>query len=116
MATSVLKGLLYLSSAILIALGILFIIASYTETIRFAEGLVFIGVAFIIAYYARGKRLVEIKRAVTLSGPMRVRKAIRCPHCGARLNPEKIKIIDGRPYLTCDYCKNRLEISEEPDW
>ncbi|MFQ6076370.1 MAG: hypothetical protein ACE5Z5_09605, partial [Candidatus Bathyarchaeia archaeon] len=74
MAKGVLKWLLYLVSAVLAALGILVIMASYAETIRFAEGLVFIGIAFLVAYYARGKKPIEIKRTVALSGPMKIKK------------------------------------------
>jgi len=39
-----------------------------------------------------------------------------CPNCGAIMNPEKVDVIDGKPYLTCDYCKNKFEMTEEPTW
>lgn len=109
------KWLLYAISAGLIFLGIIFIMASYAETIRFFEGLVFIGVAILIVYFGREKKSIEIKQTLDLSGAGKV-KEIKCPNCGAILNPDTVQVIDGKPYMKCEYCGNKFEVTEEPKW
>ena len=115
MAKGVLKWFLYLISAALIFLGIIFIMASYAEFIRLFEGLVFIGVAILIVYFSREKKPVEIRQTVELSGAPKVKES-KCPNCGAILNPNTVQVIDGKPYMTCEYCGNKFEITEEPKW
>lgn len=115
MVKNPLKWLLYLGSIGLAVLGILFIIASYAETIRFAVGLVLIGVAILITYLTHEKKPIEIKQEVQITGPSRI-KETRCPNCGAQLDVKKVQVIHGKPYVTCDYCENNFEITEEPTW
>ena len=115
MVKGVIKWFLYLISAGLIVLGILFIMASYTDTLRFLEGLVFIGVALLTIYFSREKKPIEIKQTVELSGSPIV-KEIKCPNCGAILDPKTIQVIDGKPYEKCIYCGNMFEVTEEPKW
>jgi hypothetical protein len=115
MAKGITKWILYLASAGLIILGILFVMASYANSLRLIEGIIFIGLAILILYFSREKKKVEIKQTVTVSGPIKV-KEIRCPHCSALLNPEKTNVIDGRPFVKCNYCGNTFEITEEPTW
>jgi len=115
LARGILKWLLYIASAVLIFLGILFIMASYADMIRFPEGLVFIGVAVLIVYFSREKKPIEIKQTLEISGAPKVRE-VKCPNCGAVLNPNTVQVIDGRPYMTCNYCGNKFELTEEPKW
>lgn len=115
MARGVLKWLLWIAAAILMILGILFIMASYAETIRLVEGLIFISLSLIMIYFSREKKPIEIRKRIDLSGPIKF-KEIRCPNCSALLNIEKVKVIKGKTYMTCDYCENSFEITEEPKW
>jgi DNA-directed RNA polymerase subunit RPC12/RpoP len=115
MAKGVLKWVLILAAASLTVLGILFIMAAYAEPLRLVEGIIFIGVALVLAYFSMERKPIEIKRTVTITGPLKA-KEIRCPNCSAFLNPEKMRVIDGKPYITCDYCGNNFEITEEPTW
>jgi len=115
MAKGITKWVLYLSSTCLIILGILFIMASYANSLRLIEGTIFIGIAVLLLYFSREKKTMEIKQTVTVTGPIKV-KEIRCPHCSALLDPEKTKVIDGRPFVNCEYCGNTFEITEEPTW
>ena len=43
-------------------------------------------------------------------------REIRCPNCSANLDAEKMIVVGGRPFITCDYCDNKFEITEEPTW
>lgn len=115
MARGVLKWILYLAAAGLAILGVLFIMAAYTDALRLIEGVIFLAVALMIAYFSRESKPIEIKKTVNVTGPIKV-KEIRCPQCSAILNPDTVQVIDGKPYLTCDYCRNKFEITEEPTW
>ena len=115
MVKGVLKWFLYLIAAALIFLGIIFIISTNLGLQYFLEGSVFIGVAILIIYFSQEKKPVEIKQTLELSGTPMVKEA-KCPNCGAILNPNTIQVIDGRPYMTCSYCGNTFELTEEPKW
>jgi hypothetical protein len=115
MAKGILKWVLYIAAAGLIGLGLLFIMAAYADTMRLIEGFIFIVVALIIAFFAREKKPIEIKKTVRITGPIKA-KEINCPNCSAMLNPEKLQVIDGKPYMTCEYCGNKFEMTEEPTW
>jgi hypothetical protein len=115
MAKGALKWFLYLAAAGLTVLGILFIMASYANTLRLIEGIIFIAVALTIVYFSIERKPIEIKKTVSITGPVRV-KELRCPNCGANLNPDKVQVIEGKPFVLCDYCKNNFEITEEPTW
>ena len=115
MAKGTLKWILYIVAACLVGLGVLFIIAANEDIMRLIEGLIFVGLAFIIAFFSREKKPIEIKKTVRITGPIKV-KEINCPNCSAMLNPDKLQVIDGKPYITCDYCGNKFEMTEEPTW
>lgn len=115
MVKGVLKWLLYIVSAGLIFLGIIFIMSTNLGFQYFLEGAVFIGVAILIVYFSREKKSVEIKQTLEISGTPKI-KEVKCPNCSAILNPNTVQVIDGRPYLTCSYCGNKFELTEEPKW
>ncbi len=106
----------YIISAVLIFFGIIFMIASNDlGIIDFFIGLVFIIVAVLLIAVARPKRTMEIKQTLTMTGPVKAVE-VRCPNCGAIVDPTKAVVIDGKPYVTCDHCGNKFEITEEPTW
>jgi len=115
MAHGILKIIIYLISAALIFLGLIFMIASYADINRFFVGLAFLVVSGFLIYFGREKKPIEIRQTVTLSGPPVV-KEVRCPNCGAMVDPTKPQIVAGRPYVTCSYCGNKFELTEEPKW
>lgn len=84
----------------------------------FVEGAVFLSIALLILFFSRERKPigpVEIKQKVELSGAPKV-KEIKCPSCGAFLDPSTVQVIDGKPFMTCKYCGNKFEITEEPKW
>jgi DNA-directed RNA polymerase subunit RPC12/RpoP len=115
MATGMLKYLAYAASVFLIFLAIIFMMSWNLGITNFFVGLVFIGVAVSILFFSREKKPLEIKQTVTVTGPVAT-KEIRCPACNAVVDPTKVEIITGKPYLTCSYCKNKFELTEEPTW
>ena len=97
--------------------------SSYTGlTAQAAQGrvitsiILFIVGAIIIAgvYYVTRKPKTVIQQ-LELSGQMHAAQ-IKCPHCGANINADQIKIKDGVPYVKCPYCGTTFEVAEEPKW
>ncbi len=115
MAKGALKYLAYAASACLIFLAIIFIMSTNLGITYFFEGLVFLGVAIVILVFSREKKPLEIKQTLTVTGPVAV-KEVHCPVCNAVVDPTKVEVITGKPYLTCSYCKSKFELTEEPIW
>lgn len=115
MAQGALKWVLYIISAGCIILGCLFLIAAAYDQYRIIPGTVLVAIAIIILYLSREKRQIEIKQTVSVSGPIKL-KEIRCPNCSASLEAEKLVVVDGKPFITCDYCGHNFEVTEEPTW
>lgn len=107
--------LVYVASAVLIFLGLLFMISVNLGLVYFFEGLAFLAVAFLLLFLGREKKPLEIKQNLTITGPIRA-KEVRCSNCNAILDPTKAVIIQGKPYVTCNYCGNKFELTEEPTW
>ncbi len=115
MVRGALKVLVYLVSAVLLFLGVVFMISANLGIIYFFEGLVFMVVGISLLVLSREKKPLEIKQTVTITGPVKV-KEVRCPNCNAIVDPTKAEIVDGKPYVTCGYCNNKFELTEEPTW
>ena len=110
-----LRFLVYLSSAVLFFLGIVFMISTNLGLVYFFEGLIFFAAGTVLLVLSRERKTIEIKQTVDISGAAKL-KEIRCPTCNAMIDPTKVEVIDGKPYLTCSYCSNKFELSEEPTW
>ncbi len=81
----------------------------------FLVGLVFLVVAIVLLFLGREKKPLEIKQTVTVTGPLEA-KEVRCPNCGALVDPTKTEVVDGKLYVTCSHCGNKFELTEEPTW
>jgi DNA-directed RNA polymerase subunit RPC12/RpoP len=107
--------LVYLASAVLIFLGIVFIMSTNLGITYFLEGLVFVAVAGLLLILSREKKPLEIRQTVTVTGPIKA-KEVHCPNCSAIVDPTKTEVVDGKLYVTCKYCGNKFELTEEPTW
>lgn len=107
--------LVYIVSAVLIFLGLVFLISANLGLVYFLEGLAFLAVAFLLLFLGREKKTLEIKQTLTITGPIRA-KEVRCSNCNAILDPTKAVIIEGKPYVTCNYCGSKFQLTEEPTW
>ncbi len=115
MVKGAMRILIYLVSAVLIFLGLVFIVSVNLGYTYFFEGFIFLAVAGLMLFASRERKPVEIKQTVTSAGPFTV-KEVRCPNCNASVDPKKAEVIDGKPYVTCTYCGHRLQLTEEPTW
>lgn len=107
--------LAYLASAVLIFLGVVFMISVNLGIVYFFEGLVFLAVACFLLVLSREKKPLEIKQSLTVTGPI-IAKEVRCPNCNAVVDPTKAEIFEGKLYVKCSYCGNKFELTEEPTW
>jgi DNA-directed RNA polymerase subunit RPC12/RpoP len=109
------KILIYAVSAVLVFLGLIFMISVNLGIVYFLVGLAFLAVAGLLLFSSQEKKPLEIKQTVTVTGPLKARE-IHCPNCNALVDPTKTEVVDGKPFVTCSYCGNKFELTEEPTW
>lgn len=87
-----------------------------TLTRLVTSGILFvIGVALVVGIYYTTRKPKTVIQRIEVSGQMKA-ASIKCPNCGASVNPNQIKIVSGVPYATCPYCGTTFEVTEEPKW
>jgi hypothetical protein len=109
------KILIYLVAVVLVFFGLIFMISTNLGFVYFLIGLVFIAVAGGMIFLTREKKPIEIKQTLTITGPLKINK-IHCPNCNALVDATKTVVVDGKPFVTCSYCGNKFELTEEPTW
>jgi predicted RNA-binding Zn-ribbon protein involved in translation (DUF1610 family) len=107
--------LLVVSGAILMILGVIFLIASVYEPTRIVTGLVLVGAGLVLLFYARKTSEAPQKYVVELPSQMKV-EPMKCPNCGGEIPIQNITVVSGITRATCPYCGNVAQISEEPKW
>ena len=87
-----------------------------TLTRLITSGILFvIGIAIIVGIYYTTRKPKTIIQRLEVTGQMKA-ASIKCPNCGASVEPNQIKIVSGVPYATCPYCGTTFEVTEEPKW
>jgi len=115
MVKGLLKVVVYALSALLLFLGAVFMMSFNLGILYFLVGLIFTSIAITLLVFSRERKPIEIKQTISIGGPIKV-KEVRCPVCGAVIDVTKVKVIAGKPIVTCDYCGNNFELTEEPLW
>ena len=105
----------YIVSAILLFFAVIFLWASSFLPMRLAISAFLFIATFGILYYIRRQKPTQIIQKLELPGQIKV-QPIRCPNCGASLDINQTKIIDGVPSIQCSYCGHTFEVTEEPKW
>jgi hypothetical protein len=107
----------YLASAALIFLGIIFLLASVYAASRLLVGtiLVVAGLGIALLIWKSGVSQAPVKYELQMPGSLKV-DSIKCPNCGAGLDPSKMQLKQGAPTIKCSYCGNEFEVAEEPKW
>lgn len=104
-------------ASVLFFLGTIFALASAHVPIRLAVAAILFtgGFGMVFGIYTITKKPRPVVQRVELSGSMKA-VPITCPNCGGSIPPDKIRVVDGVPYATCNYCRNTVEVAEEPKW
>jgi len=107
----------YLASAVLIFLGVIFLLASAYAASRLLVGAVLAALGLGIAILTRKARAgqASVRYEVQLSGSLKA-GSVKCPNCGAGLDPSTMRLKLGVPSIKCPYCGNEFEVTEEPKW
>jgi hypothetical protein len=86
-------------------------------TTRLTVSVLLFVVGFALAYvtYLTVRKPKTVIYQVEVSGEMKT-AALKCPKCSASVDANKIKIISGVPYATCNYCGSTFEVTEAPKW
>lgn len=115
MVRGLLKIVVYGASALLLFLGVVFMMSFNLGLPYLLVGVLLTSTAIILLALTRERKPIEIKQTISVGGPVKV-KEVRCPVCGANIDVTKVKIVAGRPIVTCGYCGNNFELTEEPLW
>jgi hypothetical protein len=113
----------YITSAILILFGVLFILGSGDpakgQSGWIIVGLVLVCIGMVIVYFSARKPKVVPDNNVTLKldlpGKVAV-DAMKCKSCGGNLSADNIKMVNGAPVVTCPFCGTVYQLTEEPKW
>lgn len=107
----------YLASAALVFLGVIFLLASVYAISRLLVGaiLTLAGLGVALVTWRSGVTQSPVKYELQMPGGLKV-DLIKCPNCGAGLDPSKMKLKQGAPTIKCSYCGNEFEVAEEPKW
>ena len=105
------------AAAVVLFFAVIFAMAaSYDSNRLITSAILFlIGLIIIAGVYYITRKPKTVIQQVELSGKMHAAQ-IKCPHCGANINADQIKIRDGVPYVKCPYCGTTFEVAEEPKW
>jgi predicted Zn finger-like uncharacterized protein len=99
--------------------AVIFALAASVQatTARLAtSGVLFIiGLAVIAGIYYVTRKPKTVVQRLEVSGQMKGAQ-IKCPNCGAGIEADQIKIVQGVPYVKCPYCGTTFEVAEEPKW
>ena len=118
----VISIILLLLSIILLFFAIIFAMASSqvpqrlnTSALLFIAGFALLLFSGFGIYYMRKQKPTQIIQKLDIPGQIKI-QPVRCPNCGASLDINQTKIIDGVPSITCTYCGHSFEVTEEPKW
>jgi len=106
---------MYIFSAILLLLAVLYALASAYAPMRIWISAVLFLAGFGILFFAWKRQPTQIVQKLEMPGKIKA-QAIKCPNCSASIDMNQIKIVDGVPLAKCPYCGHTFEITEEPKW
>jgi len=115
----------YISSAILIFFGVLFILGAGSESGGgwgwVATGLILVGIGFVIIWLLSRKKAAtgdgnqNVSVNIDLPGEVSLETLV-CKSCGGTLTSKNIELASGAPVVVCPYCGTSYQLSEEPKW
>jgi hypothetical protein len=130
----VLAALSLIAAAILLVLGVLFVLGSTsanavqgwqsTGIVMLCVGLVAaaIGIGIILAVVRRGKSTgadapagESVTLNIDLPGEVNLEQ-FKCENCNGTLSTDDIKMVAGAPTVNCPYCGAVYQLTEEPKW
>jgi hypothetical protein len=114
----------YVLAAIAILFGVLFLLAAFNgQPVSQAVGdlviaaiLIGIGIVIIVAIKLREPKPKQvIEQKIDLTGDVDVSK-MKCKNCGADLDKDSIRVVEGAVMINCHYCGSTYQMIEQPKW
>ena len=111
----------YISAAIAIFFGVIFIYGAFSpdgQPVWFIIGAISVLVGFGIIWFIARKQATgeeEVKVQIDLSGDVNL-DTLTCESCGGQLSPEHISMVAGAPVVACPFCGTSYQLTEEPKW
>jgi len=120
---SAIRVILYITAAIFIILGVLFIIATFSPGSQLSwlfVGIILVLIGFGLIWFAqRQKSAAQATQNVTvkidLPGNVSM-DTLKCKSCGGTLTMDNIQMVAGAPVVNCPYCMTTYQLTEEPKW
>lgn len=108
-------------AAIVIILGLLFVIATFSPEGKlgwFLVGVILILAGFGTIWFVSRKKDTdpqEVTMNIDLSGDVDL-DTLSCTSCGGQLSPDNINMVAGAPVVECPYCGTSYQLTEDPKW
>ena len=116
------KIIAYISAAILIFFGVLFIWGSGSAQGGgggwILIGAISIAIGFGLIWFASRKpatSTTNVTLQIDMPGKVGM-DALKCKSCGGVISEADVKMVAGAPIVTCPYCKTSYQLTEEPKW
>jgi hypothetical protein len=118
------KIIVYITAAILIFVGVLFILGSFDPTGSFGwilVGIILVLIGFGLIWFATrlgnapSTTPTQVNLKIDLSGDVNL-ESFKCQSCGSPLSPDNVKMVNGAPVVTCPFCGTSYQLTEEPKW
>jgi hypothetical protein len=116
-----LRVLAYALCALLILLGLVFLVASAAGNTapRIVIGILFVLVggflALFISRQAGRTSTSVVRQEIELSGDVSLEQ-MKCRSCGGVLESANVSVRAGAVFVTCPYCRAEYQIEEQPRW
>jgi len=108
----------YIIAAIVGFFGVMFVVGSQGQIIRFVVGLVLLAAAGVLVYLTRVRPKHEettIVQKIDLSGDVNLEQ-MKCRSCGGALSNDNLEVKAGAIFVNCPYCGTSYQIEEAPKW
>lgn len=121
---SAIKIIAFISAAILIFFGILFIWGAFSpqgSPAWILVGIISIVLGFVIIWFGTRQRARTVGESqnvtIKVDLPANVNvESMKCKSCGGSLTMDNIQMIAGAPVVNCPYCKSTYQLTEDPKW
>lgn len=111
----------YILAAILILIGVLFILGAFNQDGQpswLIQGGAMVLIGFGIIWFVGRKKPGEegeVTVQIDLSGDVNL-DTLTCQSCGGQLSPDHISMVAGAPVVSCPFCGTSYQLTEEPKW
>lgn len=110
----------YILAALLVLLGILFVVAGAASGLwpRHVVGGVLIASGLVLVAILRARtpqRKVEVTQKIDIGGDASLER-LRCTSCGGALDRKAVSLEAGAVFVSCPYCSASYQIEEAPRW